>query len=186
MIVGQKTRLRAIEREDIPTFVRWLNDQEVRQYLEMYLPISKAQEEEWFEAQLKDDSVRIFAIETGEGVHIGNIGLHDLDWKNRNAFLGIVIAEKEYWGRGYGSDAILTLLGFAFNEMNLHRIYLSVFDFNQRAIRCYENCGFRHEGRARDSHFQDGRYHDSLLMAILRQEFVGEALAGKERQDLEV
>ena len=176
MIVGQKTRLRAIEREDIPTFVRWFNDQEVRQFLEMYLPMSKAEEEEWFEAYLKDDSRRNFAIETGEGVHIGNIGLHDLDWKNRNAGLGIVIAEKEYWGRGYGSDAVMALLDFAFKEMNLHRIYLSVFDFNQRAIRCYEKCGFRHEGRAREALFRDGRYHDSQLMAILRQEFVSEAL----------
>jgi UDP-4-amino-4,6-dideoxy-N-acetyl-beta-L-altrosamine N-acetyltransferase len=175
MIVGQKTRLRAIEREDIPTFVRWLNDEEVRQYLEMYLPISKAQEEEWFEAHLKDESSRIFAIETKDGVHIGNIGLHDLDWKNRSAFLGIVIGEKEYWGRRYGTDAVTTLLGFAFSEMNLHRIHLSVFDFNERAIRCYEKCGFQREGRAREALFQDGKYHDSLSMAILRQEFHSEA-----------
>jgi RimJ/RimL family protein N-acetyltransferase len=175
MIVGQKNRLRAIEREDIPTFVRWLNDGEVRRYLEMYLPISKAQEEEWFEAQLRDESSRIFAIETEEAVHIGNIGLHDLDWKNRSASMGIVIGEREYWGRGYGSDAITTLLGFAFSEMNLHRIHLSVFDFNERAIRCYEKCGFRHEGRAREALFQDGKYHDSLLMGIVRREFLSNA-----------
>lgn len=177
MIVGHKTRLRAIEREDIPTFVKWFNDPEVRHYLEMYLPMSKAAEEEWFEAHLKDDSSRIFAIETEEGVHIGNVGLHQLDWKNRNAFLGIVIGEKEYWGRGYGSDAIIALLDFAFNEMNLHRVHLSTYDFNQRAIRCYEKCGFRHEGRAREAHFTDGRYHDSLLMAILRKELVSEDLS---------
>lgn len=176
MIVGQKTRLRAIEREDIPTFVRWFNDPEVRQYLEMYLPMSRAEEEGWFEAYLKDDSTRVFGIETGDGNLVGNIGLRDLDWKNRNASLGIVIAEREYWGRGYGSDAVITMLAFAFHEMNLHRVYLSVFDFNERAIRCYEKCGFRHEGRAREAFFRDGRYHDSLLMAILRQEFVNEDL----------
>jgi RimJ/RimL family protein N-acetyltransferase len=176
MIVGQKTRLRGIEREDIPTFVKWLNDPEIRHYLEMYLPMSKAAEEGWFEAQLKDDSSRIFAIETAEGVHIGNISLGDLDWKNRSAALGIVIGEKEYWGRGYGGDATIALLGFAFNEMNLHRIYLHTYDFNQRAIRCYEKCGFRHEGRAREAHFTDGKYHDHLLMAILREEFVSENL----------
>ncbi len=175
MIVGQKTRLRAIEREDIPTFVKWLNDPEVRHYLEMYLPMSKAEEEGWFEAQLKDDSSRIFAIETEEGVHIGNISLGDLDWKNRNAFLGIVIGEKEYWEQGYGTDAVIALLDFAFKEMNLHRIYLFTYDFNQRAIRCYEKCGFRHEGRARQAHFQDGRYHDHILMGILREEFLNRA-----------
>jgi UDP-4-amino-4,6-dideoxy-N-acetyl-beta-L-altrosamine N-acetyltransferase len=173
VIVGEKSHLRAIEREDIPTFVRWLNDPEVRHYLNLYLPLSKAQEEEWFAAHLRDDSSRVFTIETEDGVAIGNIGLHDLDWKNRSALLGIVIAEKEYWGQGYGSDAITALLRFAFGEMNLHRIWLAVFDFNERAIRCYEKCGFRHEGRAREAMFRDGRYHDALQMAILQQEFTG-------------
>ena len=174
MILGAKTRLRAIEREDIPTFVRWFNDPEVRHYLEMYLPMSKAQEENWFEAQLKDTSSHIFAIETEEGALIGNIGLVDLDWKNRSAVLGVVIGEKEYWGQGCGRDAISALLSFAFNEMNLHRIHLFTYDFNERAIHCYEECGFCLEGRAREAVFRDGRYYDSLLMGILREEFVKE------------
>jgi len=176
MILGERTRLRAIEREDVPTFVRWFNDPDVRRFLDMYLPMSKAEEEQWFEAYLKNDSSRFFGIETGEGVFIGNVGLHGIDWKNRSAVLGIVIAEKEYWGQGYGSDAVNTLLGFAFNEMNLHRIHLSVFDFNERAIHCYEKCGFRREGRAREALFREGRYHDAIHMAILRREFVGEEL----------
>ncbi len=179
MILGHKTRLRAIEREDLLTFVRWFNDPEVRRYLDMYLPMSKAEEEAWFEAYLKDDTSRNFAIETEEGELIGTIGWGDLDWKNRSACLGIVIAEKEYWGGGYGTDAVTALVGFAFNEMNLHRIYLSVFEFNDRAIRCYEKCGFRHEGRAREALFRDGKYHDHLLMAVLRQEFVDEDLSTK-------
>jgi len=184
MILGSKTRLRAIEREDIPTFVRWLNDPAVRQYLEMYLPISRAEEEQWFEAYLKNSSSRIFTIiDTEDGVSIGNVGLHELDWKNRCATLGIVIAEKEYWGRGYGSDAIAALLDFAFREMNLHRIQLSVYEFNQRAKRCYEKCGFRHEGRAREAFFSGGRYHDSLLMAILRHEYLNEESPRGEAQD---
>ncbi len=172
MILGKKTRLRAIEREDIPTFVRWFNDPEVRQYLEMYLPMSKAEEEQWFEAYLKNSNSRIFAVETEDGENIGNVGLHEIDWKNRSATLGVVIAEKEYWGRGYGSDAIVALVDFAFREMNLHRIQLSVYDFNERAKRCYEKCGFREEGRAREAFYSDGRYHDSLLMAILRDEYL--------------
>jgi len=171
MIQGQRTRLRAIEREDLPTFVRWFNDPEVRQYLAMYMPMSMAEEEKWFERQLEDQDSQIFAIETGDGVHIGNCGLHDFDWKNRRAALGIAIGEKEYWGKGYGSDAVRTLLGFAFGEMNLHRIQLEVHDFNSRAIRCYEKCGFKLEGRQREALFRNGSYHDSLIMGILRKEF---------------
>ena len=171
MILGKKTRLRAIERGDILRFVKWLNDPEVRRYLAMYMPLSQAEEEKWFERQLEDQNSKVFAIETEEGVHIGNIGLHNIDWKNRKAILGIFIGEKEYWGQGYGSDAIRALLGFAFREMSLHRVYLSVYDYNERAIRCYEKCGFRHEGRLRKAHFSDGRYHDELMMGILREEF---------------
>ena len=171
MILGKKTRLRAIERGDILRFVKWLNDPEVRRYLAMYMPLSQAEEEKWFERQLEDQNSKVFAIETEEGVHIGNVGLHNIDWKNRKAILGIFIGEKEYWGQGYGSDAIRALLGFAFREMNLHRVYLSVYDYNERAIRCYEKCGFRHEGRLRKARFSDGQYRDELMMGILRQEF---------------
>lgn len=84
---------------------------------------------------------------------------------------GIVIGEKEYWNRGYGSDALRTLLRFAFEELNLHRVFLHVFDFNERAIRCYEKVGFRHEGRLRQARFTEGRYVDELVMAVLREEW---------------
>ncbi len=174
MILGQKVRLRAIERADLPTFVRWLNDPEVLHYLLMYMPMSLAEEEKWFEGQLQKQDGRVFAIEAINGdqaVHIGNIGIHDVDWKNRVAEVGIVIGEKDYWGQGYGTDALKTLLRFAFQEMNLHRIQLRVHDYNARAIRCYEKCGFQHESRQRDALFRDGEYHDVLLMSILAEEF---------------
>jgi len=170
MIHGERVRLRAIEREDIPRFLKWLNDPGVRHYLSMYLPLSRAQEEEWFERHLSDEGSRVFAIETAEGEHIGNIGLHDINWKDSSADLGIFIGERGSWGQGYGTDAVRTLLGLAFQEMGLHRISLRVFDFNQRAIRCYQKCGFRQEGCLREAHFTEGRYHDVLLMGILARE----------------
>jgi len=174
VIIGEKTRLRAVERSDIPAFVRWFNDPEVRQYLSMYLPLSQAQEERWFERQLEDESGHVFAIETAEGIHIGNVGLHGIDWKNRKAFCGIVIGEKAYWNQGYGADALRALLRFGFEELNLHRVFLHVYDFNGRAIRCYEKVGFRYEGRLRQSQFTEGRYVDELIMAMLREEWEAE------------
>jgi len=172
MIHGERVRLRAIEREDIPRFLKWLNDPGVRRYLGMYLPLSRAQEEEWFERQLKDERSRVFAIETAEGKHIGNIGVHDINWKNRCAELGIFIGHSDFWGQGYGADAVCTLLRLAFQEMGLYRISLRVFDFNQRAIRCYQKCGFRQEGHLREAHFTEGHYHDVLLMGILARESI--------------
>lgn len=131
MISGKRVRLRAIERGDIPTFLKWLNDLEVQRYLgRTPFPLSFAEEERWFERHLNDEKSRIFAIETEKGVHIGNIGLHEIDYKDGKATLGIMIGEKGYWDQGYGTAAICTLLRFAFQELNLHRVSLEVFEFN--------------------------------------------------------
>ena len=171
MIYGQKIRLRRVEREDIPTFVRWFNDPEVREFLTLYRPFSTAEEEKWFEGQLEVENQELFAIETTDGVHIGNIGLHKINWQYRQVELGIVIGEKEYWSQGYGSDAICTLLRFAFEEMNLHRVFLRVREDNVRGIRAYEKCGFQHEGRLRETIYSHGKYYDEIRMGILRREF---------------
>jgi RimJ/RimL family protein N-acetyltransferase len=170
-ILGTRIQLRAIERSDIPTFVRWLNDPEVVANLLLYLPISQAQEEKWFEDYLRDTNRHIFGIETVDGELIGNVALEDINWKDRCAELGIVIGEKAHWDEGYGTDAVRTLLRFAFQEMNLHRVFLRVFEDNARAIRCYEKCGFQNEGRLRQAEFSRGCYRDELLMGILSSEF---------------
>lgn len=171
-ILGGRIRLRAIERSDIPTFVRWINDPEVIRNLLLYLPISQAQEEQWFEDYLRDTNRHIFGIETLQGKLIGNVALEHVNWKDRCAELGIVIGEKDHWDQGYGTEAVRALLGFAFREMNLHRVFLRVFEDNVRAIRCYEKCGFQHEGRLREAEFSNGRYRDELLMGILCSEFL--------------
>jgi diamine N-acetyltransferase len=186
VIYGAKTRLRRIEREDISTFVRWFGDPQVREYLLINRPISVAEEERWFEGLQDRHDTELFAIEAAvEGavaaspveaaasshwVHIGNTGLHSINWTHRAAELGIVIGEKEYWGRGFGSDAIRALVRFGFEEINLHRIFLHVFEDNGRAIRAYEGCGFQHEGRLRDGVYRHGRYYDLLAMSILSHE----------------
>ena len=171
MICGTTTRLRRIEREDIPTFVRWFSDPKVREFVLLNRPISIAEEERWFENQLQDSNSEIFAIETNDGIHIGNIGLHDINWTHRRAEMGIVIGEKKFWSQGYGSDAIHTLLRFAFHELNLHRVSLQVYEDNGRAIRAYEKCGFQHEGRYREAIYRKGTYYDALIMSVIRREF---------------
>jgi len=171
MIYGEKTRLRRMERTDIPTFVRWLGDPEVREFLTLYRPLSIAEEEKWFEEQLAIKDQEGFVIETIDGVAIGSTGLHRIDWRYRHAELGIAIGEKAYWGQGYGSDAIRTLLRFAFDELNLHRVHLRARADNARGIRAYEKCGFRHEGQSREAVYANGRYYDEVRMGILRHEF---------------
>jgi RimJ/RimL family protein N-acetyltransferase len=172
MIRGAKTRLRALEREDLPHFVQWINDPETRRFMAMRYPLSMTEEEEWWEAYRERRRDPIFAIESDDGEYIGNVGLHDIDHVNRSAELGIIIGHRTYWGRGYGSDAINALLSWAFDSLNLNRVMLRVFDYNRRAIRAYEKCGFLHEGAMRQAHFCDGAYHDQLIMGVLREEYL--------------
>jgi diamine N-acetyltransferase len=174
MILGKKVRLRPVERDDLPRFVEWFGDPEVRRHLAIYLPFSLAQEERWFEnlqGRLERQEDVLLAIETADGVHIGNLGLHGINWKDRSAELGIAIGEKAYWNQGYGTDAIRTLLGLAFRELNLHRVLLRVDADNARAIRCYEKAGFQREGTSREAVFSEGSYRDQYVMSILESEF---------------
>ncbi len=179
MILGSKTCLRALEQGDLPHFVRWINDPDTRRFMMMRYPLSMTEEENWWEGFLTRKNDHIFAIEASDGTYIGNIGLHGIEQENRRAVLGIIIGEKAYWGQGYGSDAIRAMLRWAFQYLNLNRVSLTVYGYNKRAIRCYEKCGFRHEGVMRRARFVDGRYYDELLMGILREELLEEVEAGR-------
>jgi RimJ/RimL family protein N-acetyltransferase len=171
MIRGKKTRLRALRHDDLAHFVRWINDPEVRRFMVIRYPLSMTEEEQWWQGFLERVDDHILAIETEDGTYIGNIGLHNLEWENRQAMLGIVIGDKNYWGQGYGTDAVRAVLRWAFDYLNLNRVWLTVYDYNERAFRCYAKCGFRHEGTMRQAKYADGEYHDELMMGILRDEF---------------
>lgn len=172
MIYGDHVVLRAIEREDLPDYVQWLNDPSVLEYFGSQVPLSLAQEEKWYEDMLRDPSFRAFAVEF-EGQHVGGAGLSNIDGRNASAEVGLFIGLPEMWDRGLGFDVLNTLVRFGFEQMNLNRIYLRVFAGNERAIHLYEKAGFRHEGCWRQADFRHGRYHDLLWMSILREERTG-------------
>jgi RimJ/RimL family protein N-acetyltransferase len=175
MIYGERLRLRAAEREDVPRFHAWLNDNEVNQYLSLTLPFSLAAEERWFEnmeRQPAAEHVLVIEIREGDGWKpIGNISLMDVNSINRTAEVGLFIGEKSLWSQGYGSEALALMLKHAFETVNLHRVWLRVFEHNPRGIRAYEKVGFVHEGRMRQALYQNGRYQDILIMSVLRDEW---------------
>ncbi len=101
---------------------------------------------------------------------IGSLAFDSIDWRTRAAEFGIVIGDKSYWNQGYGTEAVRLLVGHGFHMLNLHRIYLHVYETNPRAIRAYQKVGFVEEGRERQAEFRGGRYIDVLRMSILRDE----------------
>ena len=178
MLYGKRIRLRGNERSDLPKFVEWLNDPDVRRTLSMSMPISQAAEEQWFEDMLKrpseEQSLGI-EIKDGDGWRlIGNCGIFDINWRARSAEVGLFIGDKSCWNKGYGTEVMRLLLRHGFETLNLNRIFLRVDAANLGGIRAYEKAGFVHEGRFRQGTFQGGEYRDMLFMSVLRSEWIPE------------
>ena len=172
MIRGKRVSLRAIERDDLPRYVAWLNDPEISYHLATFLPFNLEDEIDWYDRQRNDGSTQNFAIMLNDGAqHIGAIGLMGIDHREQRAELGIFIGDKSQWGQGYGREAIRLLLAFGFSELNLHRIFLRVDASHTPAIRCYVRSGFIEEGRLRDGVYRHGHFEDVLIMSVLRPEF---------------
>ena len=129
----------------------------------------------WFEKELEKDAPDDFefAIKTNQDPRlIGFISLFDLHWNHGDTLLFIALGERDYWGKGYGTDAVRVMLRYSFLELNLHRIGLIVFEYNPRAIRSYQKAGFVFEGRIRSAMRREGRRWDWLMMGILREEWL--------------
>ena len=174
MLEGKLVRLREYRKDDISLKVSYINDPDVLRYLESGIPYPLTLNEElkWFDnISAFKDSYR-FAIEALEsGKYIGDCGINNIDWKNGIASVAIFIGSKDHWGKGYGTEAMKLLLSFIFNQTNLNKVRLNVYSFNERAIRSYEKCGFKREGVLREEIFRDGRYHDIIVLGILRDEY---------------
>jgi RimJ/RimL family protein N-acetyltransferase len=170
---GHLTRLAAVNADtDAEIIARWSRDSQFWRlaHTDPAWPTAPA----YVKRQLEDDPIERprFAIRTlADDRLIGLIGLYTIFQSQREAFMGIQIGEREYWGKGYGTDALRVLLCYAFDELNLLRVSLSVLDGNERATRSYEKCGFRYEGRERQAWSYDGRRWDELYMGLLREEW---------------
>jgi len=174
-LVGNKIYLRPLEIEDLERCVRWINNEEINQFLLVgRTPFNRIREEEWLRSLYKDQRNIVLAIVLKENdEHIGNVGIHFISWVDRYGILGIMIGEKKHWDKGYGTEATRLMVNYAFNTLNLKRVELSVFEFNERAIKCYLKAGFKEEGRLKNRRFKAGRYWDEIVMAVLRENWKG-------------
>lgn len=177
ILSGTLVRLSAYDPEEMSkAYSRWNRNSEYFRLLNSSgrpIQSSKAAAK-WMEEEVGELSTAsyYFSIRTlSEDKLIGELGLDVVDWSGRDAFVGLGIGETEYWGKGYGTDAMNILLRFAFTEINLRRVTLTVFEYNPRAIRSYEKTGFQHEGRLRKILNKEGKRWDMLYMGILREEW---------------
>lgn len=183
MYTGKLVELRPVSREDMERQYVWRNDEEAVTWAagSSAVPYGNVSLDTLYAAydeniQPKASEKRShFSVYTREGVHIGSCSYRDVNPITRTATIGIAIMDKNYWSKGYGTDTLQVLLRFLFLKLNLNRVQLDTWSGNTRAIRAYEKCGFVLEGRLRQNEYVDGQYYDTIVMGLLREEFLGKA-----------
>ncbi|AZP03749.1 MULTISPECIES: GNAT family N-acetyltransferase [Bacilli] len=181
MFENKIIKLRKLSTNDYSTYHNWRNDIEVMKTTSPQLDIYTLEETEQFISVIASQAnAKGYMIEHKEsGQTVGIVSLINIDYKNRSAECILDIGARDMWGKGIGTSAMSLILGFAFYELNLHRVYLQVFSFNERAIKLYEKMGFTHDGKFREAIYRDGRWHDTVIMSILKKEYLN-----KEQSDL--
>ncbi|MHB1392898.1 MAG: GNAT family N-acetyltransferase [Clostridia bacterium] len=171
-LAGSKVTLRPGDESDVYLLFKWYNNTELNKLAG------------WSDSKVSTDKLRYnmsrsfgydpmnLMIDNEEGTPIGTIQLYDFNEQDKSCKLGIRIGDSDYWGKGYGEDAVNTLLEYAFMKIDVYRVTLKVYEYNERAVKCYLKCGFQYEGRTRQSAFIDGKFYDEIIMGALKSDFI--------------
>jgi RimJ/RimL family protein N-acetyltransferase len=173
-LTGKLVRLRALdERTDLDLITQWVNDPDVMQFVMAVPPLMRVAEEEWLRSLSQDKTGAVFGIEVlEENKLIGVMGLHNINSRDRGADTGAFIGDKNFWGRGYGSDAKMLQLAHAFETLNLRKVCSSVLAFNARSEGYLKKCGYEREGIRVRQRFRNGKYWDEILLAVFRHKWL--------------
>lgn len=174
MWIGKAVRLTGLKKEDAKAFSNWHNDVGFLRLVDadMARPRTEEEVQKWFEEWQKDTRTIAFAVRrTDSDELLGFISLESILWSHGVAWLGVGIGDRTQWDKGYGREAMSLLLKYGFDELNLHRIQLTVFQYNERGIALYEKLGFRREGVYREFMQREGRRYDMYLYGLLRAEW---------------
>jgi RimJ/RimL family protein N-acetyltransferase len=174
LLRGERVWLRPLEERDLPAYLAGINDTEVGGWAGYRMPLSVEQARGWLEhvrGQARSNEGYFFAVcELGDDRFIGTVWLKNVSVHDANGELAIFM-DRDHIGSGWGTDAATVLLTFAFRNVGMERVYLVAYAGNKRAIRSYEKLGFKHEGLMRRSWRGPRGLEDSVLMAILREEW---------------
>ena len=178
-LLGDRIYLSPRNSGDVELFTEWLNDFETTDYIGKSAELITLEGEKAFlEGDIKPTSTFVI-VTLDQDQMIGTVSLESISWTDRTASLGIFIGDKNYRSKGYGTEAINLILEYGFKYMNLHSIKLDLLEVNERALKCYEKCGFKEAGRRRQCKFVNGKYYDALMMDILKEEFEGDYIRNK-------
>lgn len=178
-LIGDRIYLSPRNSEDVEKFTEWLNDFETTDYTGRSAIVTTLEGERKHLEENSNPEATFVIVTLEDDKMIGTVSLEHIDWINRTATLGIFIGDKEFRSKGYGTESIRLILEYGFKYMNLYNIKLDLMEFNERALKCYEKCGFKEYGRRRKCKFINGKYYDSISMDILADEFTGDFIKNK-------
>ncbi len=172
VIVGERVRLEPARPENAPTYIRWFADRAVTRYLVVRYPSSLKQQEEWIEQMAASEHDVLWAMARAvDGGLVGNLGLHRIAWRNRNAEIGYVIGERDQWGKGFATEAVKLATAYAFLELGLEKVWATVTAPNEASRRALERNGYTQCALFRRDRYVDGAWHDLWVGEILRDEW---------------
>ncbi len=170
---GKKTILRPMRMSEAGMLFKWIGDPRINRYLTTVPPKTLAQERAWLKKAMHSKTAHYFVIERKDTKEpIGTMSIQQIDKVNRKALTGAFIALPKYWGKGYGSDAKMALLKFAFLKLKLNRVESHAFASNLRSRRYNQKCGYKVEGFLRQNVFVHGRYIDDWMLAVLKKDWL--------------
>ena len=172
-IQGKKVLLRAIEESDLESLHRWANDPAIWPLLaSWHFPTSMQDQRKWYASLSVQSPHQRFAIQAPDVGLIGTANLVDINWKDRNAFHGMLLGDVDIRGKGYGKDTIMTVMRYAFEELGLERLDGSMIEYNEASLAVYvRKCGWKEEGRQRNYYFRKNRYWDKIIVGVTRADY---------------
>lgn len=171
-IQGKLVTLRAIEKEDLEFMRIMMNDSEIEKLVVGWaFPVSKYQQEKWYENNIQNLNNLRFIIESKNGEKLGLTTLTNIDWKNRKATQGIKIFSQKNRNAGYGQDSVMAMLRYTFDELHLNRIEISCLEENIPSVKMHKKCGWVVEGNYREYIYKNGKYHNLLIGGILKSDY---------------
>ncbi len=171
MIKKKGVVLRRASKIDIPKIVKWQADYEIFHLSAMSELISVENLEQEISQVSSSPWRLLFIIETEKGIPIGYLSLWNISWKNRNAYLELIIGEKGYWNKIYGANVYLLILEYTFNVLNMHKMCGEVVEYNKRHIRLIESGGGKREGVLKEHLFKDGKYYDVYIYGFFKRDY---------------
>lgn len=172
IVTGEKIYLRPIKLSDVnKNYLCWMQNKEVTKYLESrFFPQSIKIIKEYIKSVISNPQTIFFAIiAKEEQKHIGNVKLHRINQIHRFGEISIIIGDKFFWGRGYGADALKTMVKYSFEKLELHKLIANVYSINKASIRAFEKAGFKKEGVLKQHCLSENKYIDIVMLGIINE-----------------